>query len=297
MQEVNKDSEQAAGNQNKSEISAESFRRSSQKTSSFRRSLSRGSSIGNSSRHSFSVSLGLATGFGIHDNTLTEPERVPEQAAEQPPEVPLRRLAYLNKPEIPVLLLGTIAATISGLVFPIFGLLVSSIIKMFYEPPHKQKKDSEFWALMFVTLGVASLLAIPAQGYLFSIAGCKLIQRIRLMCFEKVVYMEVEWFDEPENSSGAVGARLSTDAARLRALVGDALSQIVQNIATAVAGLVIAFVACWQLAFIILILIPLIGLNGYIQIKFMKGFSGDAKVWFLTNIMIELKINFFELNK
>ncbi|KHN14227.1 ABC transporter B family member 4 [Glycine soja] len=110
--------------------------------------------------------------------------------------------------------------------------------------------------------------------------GCKLIQRIRLMCFEKVVNMEVSWFDEPENSSGAIGARLSADAASVRALVGDALGLLVQNFATALAGLIIAFVASWQLALIILVLIPLIGVNGYVQMKFMKGFSADAKMMY-----------------
>ena len=101
------------------------------------------------------------------------------------------------------------------------------------------------------------------------------------MCFSKVVHMEVSWFDESENSSGAIGARLSTDAAAVRALVGDALGLLVQNIATAIAGLLIAFLANWILAFIVLALIPLIGLNGYIQMKFMKGFSADAKVFLL----------------
>lgn len=90
--------------------------------------------------------------------------------------------------------------------------------------------------------------------------------------------MEVGWFDEPENSSGAIGARLSADAASVRALVGDALELLVQNIATALTGLIIAFVASWQLAFIVLVSVPLVGMNGYIQMKFMKGSSTDAKV-------------------
>ncbi|CBI37062.3 unnamed protein product, partial [Vitis vinifera] len=143
----------------------------------------------------------------------------PGNSSQQPPEVPIRRLAYLNKPEIPVL------------------------------------KDSNFWALIFLVLGVVSFLAFPARTYLFSVAGCKLIQRVRSMCFEKVVHMEV-------------------------ALVGDALAQVVQNAASAIAGLAIAFAASWQLAFIILALIPLIGLNGYVQIKFLKGFSADAKMMY-----------------
>ncbi|KAL5537680.1 hypothetical protein UlMin_045273 [Ulmus minor] len=277
LQEVNKESEQIPNEQSRSEISMESLRQSSLR-GSLRRSISRGSSVGNSRRHSLTVSFGLPTGV-IEDTTLTDPEG-PSPATEQPPSVPLSRLAALNKPEILVLLIGTIAATIHGVIFPIFGVLFSSVIKTFYKPFDEQKKDSEFWAIMFVVLGIVSLLVIPAGGYFFAVAGCKLIQRIRLMCFEKVLHMEVGWFDEPDHSSGAIGARLSADAATVRALVGDALAQMVQNIAAAVAGLLIAFLASWQLAFIVLVLLPLIGVNGYIQIKFLKGFSADAKMMY-----------------
>ncbi|QHO45151.1 ABC transporter B family member [Arachis hypogaea] len=81
---------------------------------------------------------------------------------------------------------------------------VACAIKTFYEPFNELKKDSRFWALMFVTLGLASLIALIARGYFFSVAGYKLIQRIRLLCFEKVINMEVSWFDEADHSSGAL---------------------------------------------------------------------------------------------
>ncbi|KAJ9696842.1 hypothetical protein PVL29_008847 [Vitis rotundifolia] len=277
LQEVNKESEnQATDAQDRPDGSIEFGRQSSQRMS-FLRSISRGSSgPGNSSRHSFSVSFGLPTGIGLPDNAVADAEAA--HSSEQHPEVPIRRLAYLNKPEIPVLLLGTVAAIVNGTILPIFGVLISSVINTFFEPPHELRKDSKFWAIIFLVLGVVSFLAFPARTYLFSVAGCKLIQRVRSMCFEKVVHMEVGWFDQPEHSSGAIGARLSADAATIRALVGDALAQVVQNAASAVAGLAIAFEASWQLALIVLALIPLIGLNGYVQIKFLKGFSADAKV-------------------
>ncbi|KAM1012157.1 hypothetical protein ACFX13_048214 [Malus domestica] len=279
LQEVNKGSDQTGEVQNKSDITAESFRQSSLRMS-LRRSISRNSSVGNSSRHSFSAAFGLPIGHAsMHGTTLAEPEAA-ALASEQPPKVSLLRLAALNKPEIPALLLGTLAATANGVILPIFGVLISRVIKTLYEPPRQQKKDSEFWAIIFMVLGVSSFLVIPARAYFFSVAGSKLIERIRLMCFERVVHMEVGWFDEPENSSGSVGARLSADAAIVRALVGDALAQIVNSIATAIAGLFIAFISCWQLAFIILALIPLIGVNGYVQAKFMKGFSADAKMMY-----------------
>nr|CAB3476966.1 unnamed protein product [Digitaria exilis] len=199
---------------------------------------------------------------------------------EIPQEVPLSRLASLNKPEIPVLILGSIASVISGVIFPIFAILLSNVIKAFYEPPHLLRKDSQFWSSMFLVFGAVYFLSLPVSSYLFSVAGCRLIRRIRLMTFEKVVNMEIEWFDHPENSSGAIGARLSADAAKVRGLVGDALQLVVQNSSTLVAGLVIAFVSNWELSLIILALIPLIGLNGWIQMKFIQGFSADAKMMY-----------------
>ncbi|XP_026446433.1 ABC transporter B family member 21-like [Papaver somniferum] len=156
--------------------------------------------------------------------------------------------------------------------------MLSGIIKTFFEPPSELKKDSRFWALMCIVLGVASLITSPARTYFFAVAGCKLINRIRSMCFEKIVHLDIDWFDEPEHSSGAIGARLSADAATVRSLVGDALGLMVQNIATLIAGLGIAFEANWKLAFIILVFIPLVGVNGWVQMKFMKGFSADAKM-------------------
>ncbi|KAJ6770900.1 ATP-DEPENDENT PERMEASE MDL1 MITOCHONDRIAL [Salix koriyanagi] len=255
---------------------ADSARHSSKRLS-FLRSRSRGSSFGQSSRGSFSSAFGVPTGIDIPDTARTGSYILDSETSEPLPEVPLFRLASLNKPEIPVLVLAALAAMVAGAVLPVFGILVSSMIKTFFEPPNRLKKDSEFWALMFVGIGVICLLIQPVKHYLFAVAGCKLIKRIRSMCFEKVIYMEVGWFDQLDHSSGAIGARLSADASMVRGLVGDALGMLVQNLGTAVVALVIAFQACWQLAFIMLALLPLLGVNGFTQQKFMKGFSADAK--------------------
>ncbi|KAK8558004.1 hypothetical protein V6N13_050354 [Hibiscus sabdariffa] len=200
-----------------------------------------------------------------------------ETLEKRPPPVPLSRLASLNIPEIPALLLGVVLAMANGVILPVFGVVLSSVIKTFSEPPHELNKDSKFWALMFVFLGIASLLCHSLSTYLFAIAGCKLIQRVRSMCFEKVVNMDIGWFDEPQHSSGAIGTRLSMDAVSVRRLVGDSLAILAQSTATAVAGLVIAFKANWELALAILALLPLIGISGYAQIRSMKGFTANAK--------------------
>ncbi|XP_027187861.1 ABC transporter B family member 9-like isoform X2 [Cicer arietinum] len=245
---------------------------SSTQRTSFVRSISQTSSA--SLRHSQSL-RGLSA-----EIELTDIKQGQLDNKRKPNRVSIMRLAKLNKPEVPVMLLGTIAAIINGVLFPMFGLLFSSAISVFYKPPEQQRKESRFWSLLYVGLGLVSLVVLPLQNYLFGIAGGKLIERIRSLTFEKIVHQEISWFDEPANSSGAVGARLSTDASTVKGLVGDTLALIVQNISTLTTGLVIAFTANWILAFVVLIVSPMVLIQGLLQMKFLKGFSADAKVMY-----------------
>ncbi|KAF9621424.1 hypothetical protein IFM89_021463 [Coptis chinensis] len=119
-------------------------------------------------------------------------------------------------------------------------------------------------------------------------------------CYQKLKVLSVEESRSPEYKSlvcrlpkrvrgdlwmmahavwdcGAIGARLSADASTVRSLVGDFLALMVQSGFTAVAGIVIAFTANWMLAILVLLLLPFLGLQGYAQMKSLKGFSADAK--------------------
>ncbi|CAN1353147.1 ABC transporter B family member 11 [Linum perenne] len=263
LQEVNKEAdreiEEQQAEESPLEVTSESFRRSALRAS-LHRSISKGSSRHSSShRSSFTLPIGVPAMLDHHQNNDESSDEFKSK------EVPVTRLASLNKPELPAIVAGTIAACINGSIMPLYGVLISKAIKTFFETPHQVIVDTRFWSLMFMTLGLATLLVHPVRSYFFAVAGSRLIQRIRSMCFEKVVHTEIGWFDDAEHSSGAIG---------------DSLAMNVQNIATAVAALIIAFTASWQLALVILVLLPLTLINGFTQVKFMKGFSADAKAMY-----------------
>ncbi|CAN4082126.1 unnamed protein product [Withania somnifera] len=176
-------------------------RSSSQRLSAMKRSASQGSS-----RHSFALNYPVPGLIDIHEvETGREEEKKEENnSLEKRKKVSIRRLAELNKPELPYLLLGSLAAIIHGLIFPIFGLLLSTAIKIFFYPPHKLRNESRFWALMYAGLGVITLVVVPFQNYLFGVAGGKLIERIRSLTFKKVVHQEIGWFDDPAHSKEKV---------------------------------------------------------------------------------------------
>eukprot|EP00253_Pinus_taeda_P001520 PITA_01520 len=296
LQETHPSKEQYENDSKQKQIHLHDSRTISSRKSSLRRSISSGSSGVGGSHNSVSFSFSLPGVVGLQDDVQVdqnEPKKsfmnwfsskrqedVEDGQSKILKDIPLLRLASLNKPEAPVFILGSIAAAVNGVIFPIYGLLLSNAMASFYEPPHKLRKDASFWALMYLVLAATCVLVGPTQMYCFAVAGGRLVQRIRSLTFNKVVYQEIGWFDNSENSSGAISARLSTDAATVRSMVGDALSLVVQNISTIITGIVIAFSANWKLALLILALLPLLGLQGWIEVKFLVGFAPDAKVMY-----------------
>ncbi|XP_024528405.1 ABC transporter B family member 4 isoform X2 [Selaginella moellendorffii] len=250
------------------------------KASPIRWSFSRSSSRGDG-RHSFSLTKSASV-KQADDSDQKQPvcEDI-ETGRTKPKNISIFRLATLNKPEVPIVFVGSLAAAANGVILPLFGLLLSSIIGSFFEVNvHTLRRDVNFWSMMFLVLACSAFVVAPAQILCFSVVGNRLIRRIRTQMFEKILRQEISWFDASENSSGALGARLSSDAAHVRSMVGDTLSLFVQNVATVAAGLVLAFTASWQLALLVLALVPLIGLQHLMQVKFVQGFSADAKIMY-----------------
>ncbi|KAI3888355.1 hypothetical protein MKX03_003107 [Papaver bracteatum] len=192
--------------------------------------------------------------------------------------VSLKQLVHLSKPEVVILLFGSVASVIKGLIAPTLGFLLSRTIKLFYEQPNDLRRDSIFWSFMFVAIGCIGLVFTPMQQYLIGMAGGKLVQRIRSMCFAKIVHQEMCWFDDYRNSSGAIETWLSRDALRVQNLVGDSLALWVQSSTTIVVAIIIAFVSNWQLTLVFIALLPLFASEGCIRLKLIKSSNADVTV-------------------
>ena len=90
------------------------------------------SSLGNSSRHSINA-FAMTHAQDFLDTTVVKETKGTNQDPDAATKtVPMRRLFALNKPEALVLLFGSIAATVHGVMFPMFSILISSSIKVHF---------------------------------------------------------------------------------------------------------------------------------------------------------------------
>jgi ABC-type multidrug transport system fused ATPase/permease subunit len=85
---------------------------------------------------------------------------------------------------------------------------------------------------------------------MFAVAGARLTERLRAKVFSVLMTQEVGYFDDEENTLGAVTSRLATDAASVADMITKVWGDIVQLIATAITGLLIAFIHAWNLSLV-----------------------------------------------
>ncbi|GFQ02953.1 ABC transporter b family member 19 [Phtheirospermum japonicum] len=160
------------------------------------------------------------------------------------------RLLKLNAPEWPYSIMGAVGSVLSGFIGPTFAIVMSNMIEVFYyrNPAAMERKTKEY---VFIYIG-AGLYAVA------------------------ILRNEVGWFDEEENNSGLLAARLSTDAADVKSAIAERISVILQNMTSLLTSFIVAFIVEWRVSLLILATFPLLVLANFAQQLSLKGFAGDT---------------------
>uniref|UniRef100_A0A804KAF5 ABC transporter B family member 19 n=1 Tax=Musa acuminata subsp. malaccensis TaxID=214687 RepID=A0A804KAF5_MUSAM len=152
------------------------------------------------------------------------------------------KLLKLNAPEWPYTIMGAIGSVLSGFIGPTFAIVMSNMI----------------------------------EHYFFSIMGENLTTRVRRMMLSAILRNEVGWFDEEENNSSLVAARLANDAADVKSAIAERISVILQNMTSLLTSFIVGFIVEWRVALLILATFPLLVLANFAQQLSLKGFAGDT---------------------
>lgn len=95
---------------------------------------------------------------------------------------------------------------------------------------------------------------------------------------------EVGWFDEEENNSSLVAARLATDAADVKSAIAERISVILQNMTSLLTSFIVAFVIEWRVSLLILATFPLLVLANFAQVIFFCLAATENAILFLVNL-------------
>lgn len=187
------------------------------------------------------------------------------------------RLLKLNAPEWPYSVMGAVGSILSGFIGPTFAIVMSNMIEVFYYTnPNAMERKTKEYVFIYIGAGLYAVVAYLIQHYFFSIMGENLTTRVRRMMLAAILRNEVGWFDEEENNSSLLAARLATDAADVKSAIAERISVILQNMTSLLTSFIVAFIIEWRVSLLILGTFPLIVLANFAQQLSLKGFAGDT---------------------
>ncbi|CAI0469181.1 unnamed protein product [Linum tenue] len=250
--------ETAMNNARKSSASA---RNSSYGRSPYSRRLS------DFSTSDFSLSLD-----GMHPSYRHEKLAFKEQASS------FWRLAKMNSPELGYALVGSIGSIICGSLSAFFAYVLSAVMSIYYSPSHAYMiREIAKYCYLLIGLSSAALIFNTLQHSFWDIVGENLTKRVREKMLAAVLKNEMAWFDQEDNESARIAARLALDANNVRSAIGDRISVIVQNTALLLVACTAGFVLQWRLALVLIAVFPVVVAATVLQKMFMQGFSGDLE--------------------
>ncbi|XP_023535149.1 putative multidrug resistance protein [Cucurbita pepo subsp. pepo] len=224
-----------------------------------------------------SVSMGTPYSYSVQfdpdDESFEEDKKHPAY-----PSPSQWRLLKMNAPEWGRALLGCLGALGSGAVQPINAYCVGALISVYFradEPNIKSKARN--LSLIFLSIGIFNFLTNVLQHYNFSIMGERLTKRVREKILEKLMTFEIGWFDQDENTSAAICARLSTEANMVRSLVGDRMSLLVQAVFSAAFAYTVGLVLSWRLTLVMIAVQPLVIGSFYARSVLMKSMAEKSR--------------------
>lgn len=86
------------------------------------------------------------------------------------------------------------------------------------------------------------------------------------MCFAAILRNDLGWFDEDENNSSQIEARLALDATNVRAAIGDRIAVVVQNGTLIIFSSIVSLILQWKMAFVMIGGFPVLALSNFVEV-------------------------------
>ncbi|KAH8104691.1 P-loop containing nucleoside triphosphate hydrolase protein [Cristinia sonorae] len=178
------------------------------------------------------------------------------------------RMGLINRDGWKKYIFGSLAAILTGMVYPAFGIVYAKGIGGFsLLDPNARRHEGDRTALWFFIIALGSMVTICIQNFMFASSAAELTNKLRSLSFRAILRQDIEFFDKDENSTGQLTSSLSDHPQKINGLAGVTLGAIVQAVATLIGGFIIGLIFAWQLGLVGIACTPFLVSAGYIRLR------------------------------
>ncbi|QKX55415.1 uncharacterized protein TRUGW13939_02508 [Talaromyces rugulosus] len=160
----------------------------------------------------------------------------------------------------------TVTCIAGAAVNPGQAFLLGNIMSVFTSPDIVARGN--FIALMFFVMSLGILVVYFVMGWSTnSIAQC-LSRKMRREIFESFLRQDIQFFDRPENTVGALISRLDSYPQAILELMGFNVAIILMSVLNIVASSILAIAVSWKLGLVgVFVGLPTMMLGGYARVR------------------------------
>ena len=209
----------------------------------------------------------LPTRYGAERGSGSQEQQPPQTVSDGSS---IARLLQLAKPEKTLLLFGTIAlviANIAAMIIPaLFGQLINLISTKNQEEGTAALSAIVGWLVLFICI---MSLFTGIRGWLYTLAGERLVARFRKQLFAKIAHHDISFFDTIQ--SGEIVNRLASDTNVVQNAVTVNISMALRFFGQGVIGMIIIFMISPKLTGMMLAVVPIVMVFAMGYGKFLKN--------------------------
>lgn len=133
---------------------------------------------------------------------------------------------------------------------------------------------SRHWALMFFILAIGVGVAYFTLGASSNTIAIHIACTYRQQYFESILAKPVQFFDEEENSSGTLAARVANDPTQLQQMLGINMAMVFTAFLSLIGAIIIGFVFGWKLTLLtVFVSLPIVMGSGYFRLRYELQFE------------------------
>lgn len=133
---------------------------------------------------------------------------------------------------------------------------------------------SAHWALMFFLLAIGIAIAYFILGWASNSIAMHISCTYRQQYFETVLHKPIPFYDDEDNSSGTLTARIANDPTQLQQMLGINMAMVYIAILSLIGCVIIGFCFGWKLTLLtVFVSLPIIMTAGYFRIRYEIQFE------------------------
>ena len=190
----------------------------------------------------------------------------------------IRLVASLNLSDASWMLLGISCSIIAGGGTPTQAVFFAKAVEALALPLTESRKirsQVNFWALMYLMLGLVVLITYCVHGYAFGKCSERLVQRARSKAFRSILRQDMKFFET--HQAGSLIAFLSTETTLLAGLSGSTLGTLLTATTTLTASVVIAIIFGWKLGLVGTATVPVLLGAGFTRLQLLTKLEVKAR--------------------